>query len=146
VLASVFRTGGTGTMTIYFQDAPVAGKILQLFGACVTNADCGGGTGVCDANFCLGTPDLFGAGLPIATASMHFQEIDNIQAPNIGVATHTLDVEQVTAPPFTVDGHRVQFGNVGQRWRATLTGESQRSNPVTPKIKTALQGTAVITP
>jgi hypothetical protein len=146
VLASVFRTGGTGTMTIYFQDTPVAGKILRLYDSCMTNADCSGGTGVCDGRFCLGTPDLFAAGIPIATASMHYQEIDNIQAPNIGVATHTLDVEQVTAPPFTVDGHPVQFGNAGQRWRVTLTGESVRTDPVTPKIETVLQGTAVITP
>jgi hypothetical protein len=91
------------------------------------------------------TPDSFKAGLPVMTATVRSQNILNVQAPNLGVATNFSEFTQTGASPFTLNGQPYQIGRVGVLERLFSTGEGTRTDPIAPKSFTVVAGNAVVT-
>ena len=90
-------------------------------------------------------PLSFAAGTPIATASLRFQDILNVQSPNRGVAEGHGEFATQTAEPFTFGNETLRFGQVGLVHRVSTFGEGLRTNPVIPRSSVLLAGDAVNT-
>jgi hypothetical protein len=90
-------------------------------------------------------PASFASGVPIVTATIRSQTINNVQAPNVGVDTNFAEFTQTGVSPFTLNGIAYQLGRVGILKRLFYTGENKRTDPITPKSFTVMVGNAVVT-
>jgi hypothetical protein len=90
-------------------------------------------------------PASFAIGQPIVTATVRSQNILNVQAPNLGVATNFGELVQTGISVFDLDGQTYQIGRVGLMERTFSTGEGTRTNAVIPQSFTILSGNAVVT-
>ncbi len=93
----------------------------------------------------FGNPASFDSGIPIVTATIRSQNINNVQAPNVGVDANFAEFTQTGVSPFTLSGISYQLGSVGILKRLFYTGENTRTDPVTPKSFTVMAGNAVVT-
>jgi len=99
-LGNLIVTAAPGTLTVYFNDTPGS-----------------------DFN----DPESFASGQPIATFSVHYHNILNVQAPDQGISSATADLQQLNADPFTLDGLRYRMGRKGLRERVVTTGQGTRT-------------------
>ena len=104
-VGNMIVTAAPGTLTIYFNDTP--------------GSD-------------FAQPGSFAAGQAIATFSVRYHNILNVQAPNEGIATAVADLVQPSASAFTLNGgpHRVGHQGFQLRVRATGPGTRTQVDPV----------------
>lgn len=114
----VFALASEGNITFYYQETPSAS---------------------------FDNPESFANGIPIATATVSFQDILNVQSPNRGVATGNGEFTITDAEPFTLGEETVRFSRPGVVQRITTFGEGLRTDPVTPRSTVLLAGSAVDT-
>jgi hypothetical protein len=98
-LGNLIATTAPGTLTIYFTDTPGS-----------------------DFN----DPRSFASGQPIATFSIQYHNILNVQAPNQGLSSAIADLVQLHADAFTLEGRRYFLGHKGLRERVWATGQGTR--------------------
>jgi hypothetical protein len=118
VISGVFVIDSAGMEVIYLKETP---------GAAFNN------------------PASFASGTPIFTATVHYQDILNVQAPNQGIANGFGEVTQTGIAPFTLGTQTYHLGREGLMLRATTIGEGTRTDPITPKSFVVLSGNAVVT-
>jgi hypothetical protein len=118
VLGSIFVVNSAGYTTFYYNDVP-------------------------SGNFTNSA--TFNAGTAIATGSVRFHDVLNVQAPNVGIATCEGEMDQLTSTPFVIGGVTNQLGYVGLVARISTTGEGTRTDPIAPASFTNLAGSAVVT-
>lgn len=116
IISNIFVIDSLGPMTFYYQSNPQA-----------------------DFN----NPTSFASGTPIATASVRFHNILNVQGPNQGIATNIGEVTQFTATPFTLGQETYQLGRAGLLHRLSATGQGTRTDPVIPRSFVLFAGNAV---
>lgn len=112
-LENLITTAAPGTLTIYHRAAP-----------CASFTD----------------PRSFAQGIPIATFSIRYHNVLNVQAPNSGIATAVADLVQTTGPIFTFDGSRRYLGVRGLRLRLEATGQGRRTQEEPLKATFVLGG------
>ncbi len=117
-LGNIITTAAPGTLTIYFNKAP-------------------GGS--------FSDPESFAKGEPIATFSLHYHNVLNVQAPDHGITSAIADLDQLTATQFSFDGRQHRLGRKGLRERIDASGQGTRTqvNPVQAFFLTG--GTIVLT-
>jgi hypothetical protein len=103
ILTEVFVINSLGNMTFYFDNSPSP------------------------RNF--NDPDSFASGTPIATASMRYQDILLVQAPDKGLAQGVAEVTQLTATPFTLGGTSYTLGQPNLLYRFSSLGNGTRTDP-----------------
>jgi hypothetical protein len=118
VISSVFVIDSVGVTTYHFNGVP---------------------------NASFGNPSSFNSGVPIVTATIRYQDILNVQAPNLGIATGTGEFTQNGLASFSLNGQTYRVGRVGMVQRIVTTGEGTRTDPVTPKSFVVQAGNTVIT-
>jgi hypothetical protein len=117
-LGNLIVTAAPGTLTIYF------------------NHSAGG-----DFN----QPASFAIGQPIATFSVQFHNVLNVQTPDQGIASAIADLVQIEADRFTLDGNRSRFGRQGLLERVWSTGQGTRTQAAPPQAFFLLGGQVVVT-
>jgi hypothetical protein len=117
-LGNIIVTAAPGTLTIYFTDTP-------------------GG----DFNH----PTSFASGQPIATFSVQYHNVLNVQAPNQGISSATADLLQRTAASFTLDEHQYHLGYKGLRARIWTTGQGTRTRVDPLRAFFLLGGNVIVT-
>jgi hypothetical protein len=90
-------------------------------------------------------PESFTRGKPIATFSLRYHNVLNVQAPNQGVVAASVDLVQTRARPFTLDQCRLRFGRHGLRARLSATGQGTRTQPEPLEAFFLIGGHIVIT-
>ncbi len=113
---AIFALDSVGQITFYYQSAPSADWAY---------------------------PESFANGTPIATASVSFQDILNVQAPNRGISVGNGEFTVKTVSPFDLNGETVFFTRPGLTYRVFTTGEGLRTNAVIPQSSVLLAGNAV---
>lgn len=103
ILTEVFVLNSLGTMTFYFDDSPPGRDFSD--------------------------PTSFTSGIPIATASMRYQDILLVQAPDKGLAQGVAEVTQLTATPFTLAGTSYTLGQPDLLYRFSTIGNGTRTDP-----------------
>jgi len=116
ILSDVFVINAVGTMTIYFDETP--------YGRSFDDA----------ASFASGTP--------IATTSMRYHDVLLVQSPNKGLASGTMELTQLSASIFNLNGQDYQFGQPNQFYRLTSIGNATRTNTDPPVSFVLLAGNA----
>jgi hypothetical protein len=117
VLTDVFTIDSQGTITFYFNESPP------------------------DRSF--DNSASFASGTPIATASIRYQDILLVQAPNKGLASGVSEATQLDATAFTLDGQSYQFGYPDLLYRYSTIGNGTRVDPGPPISYVLLAGNAV---
>jgi hypothetical protein len=118
LLGNIIATAAAGQMTIYFNEA---------VGADFTN------------------PASFTTGRPIATFSVRFQNILNVQSLNSGESTAVADLTQLQARSFALDGRNLRLGQPALRARLFGTGQGTRTQVDPPKSSFLLAGNVRVT-
>ena len=118
VISGVFVLNAIGNTTFYFNSYP-------------------------GANF--SNPASFRSGQPIATYTGRYQNVLNVQGPNLGISTNLADMTQQTGSAFEWGGQTYTFGQAGMTLRSFFTGEGTRTDPVLPKSFVVGAGTAAPT-
>ena len=118
VISSVFAIDSAGATTFYFN--PAAGASFH-------------------------DPQSFTKGSKIVTADVRYQNVLNVQAPNLGIATGVGELVQHSAAAFTLGGQSYQLGHTGMIQRIATTGEGTRTDAVKPVSFVVLSGNAVDT-
>jgi hypothetical protein len=73
-------------------------------------------------------PDSFRSGIPVQTSTLHQQAIvDTLGGTFTAVFANTIS----STRPFTINGTTFRFGQRGQTWRATITGQLNATPPPT---------------
>jgi hypothetical protein len=85
-------------------------------------------------------------GRSIASFSVHFQDMLNVQAPNVGEETGSAWAVQTAAGIFHLGAHSYRFGRLGLNERFFTTGEGRRTQATPPKSEFALAGNATVLP
>ena len=117
-LGNIIATAAVGTMTIYFNQAP---------GADFTN------------------PASFTNGQAIATFSVRFQNILNVQSPDSGESTAVADLTELQVRSFAADGRKLRLGQPELRARLFATGQGTRTQVDPPKSSFLLAGNITVT-
>jgi hypothetical protein len=99
-LGNLIITAGTGTLTVYLNETP-------------------GGD--------FANPKSFARGTPVATYSMRYHSVLNVQQPNSGITTISADTVQLTATAFRLQGRRQSLGARGLRQHISATGQGTRT-------------------
>jgi hypothetical protein len=118
VISTVFALDSAGITTWYYNPTPAAS---------------------------FANPASFANGAAIATGNVRYQDILNVQGPNLGIATGAGEMVQTTAASFQLGGQTYQVGAPGWMLRLATTGEGHRTDPVAPKSFVFLAGNAVVT-
>ncbi len=118
IISNVFILDSVGTVVYYYNYTPTA-----------TFAD----------------PHSFATGIPILTETVHYQDIWNVQTPNVGIATGNFEVMQTALTPFTINGQTYHIGRVGLTGRGFSAGEATRTNPITPILFVVHSGYEMVT-
>lgn len=118
LLGNIIATAAVGKLTIYFNQAPWAD---------FTN------------------PASFTNGQPIATFSVRFQNILNVQSPDLGESTAVADLTQLQARSFTLDGRNHRLGQPALVARLFATGRGTRTQVDPPKSSFLLAGNITVT-
>jgi hypothetical protein len=118
LLGNIIATAAVGKMTIYFNQAP-------------------------GADFAI--PASFANGQAIATFSVRFQNILNVQSPDSGESTAVADLTQLQARSFTLDGRNHRLGQPALVARLSATGQGTRTQVVPPKSSFLLAGNITVT-
>ena len=113
---AIFALDSVGQITFYYQSAPTAD---------------------------WPSPSSFANGTPIATASISFQDILNVQAPNRGISVGNGEFTVETVTPFDFDGNTLVFTRPGLTYRIFTTGEGLRTDALIPQSSVLLAGNAV---
>jgi hypothetical protein len=74
-------------------------------------------------------PASFGLGQAFATYETRYYNVLNVQAPNQGVTTATVELTQLKHGGFTVGKHRFHWGRTGLRLRLSAAGQGTRTQP-----------------
>ncbi|MGI8825634.1 MAG: hypothetical protein ACR2JC_08310 [Chloroflexota bacterium] len=78
------------------------------------------------ANGQFANPNTFKDGTPIQISTLHQQVVKN----NVTGSFSAVNFNTITsATPFTTNGHTVQLGRVGQKFRVFLSGQSVSTPP-----------------
>lgn len=117
-VGNMIVTAAPGTLTIYFNDTP--------------GSD-------------FAHPGSFASGHAIATFSVRYHNILNVQAPNEGIATAVADLVQLSASAFTLNGRQHRLGHQGFQLRVRATGQGTRTQ-VDPVRAFFLLGAQAIVP
>jgi hypothetical protein len=112
-LENLITTAAPGTLTIYYRPTPGA-----------TFSD----------------PRSFAQGTPVATFSIRYHNVLNIQSPNAGIATAAADLVQTSGRVFTFGGNRSFLGVRGVRLRLEATGQGRRTQEQPLKATFVLGG------
>jgi hypothetical protein len=119
VISGVFVVDSIGTIVYYYHATPSAS---------------------------FADPQSFATGIPILTATVHYQDVLNVQAPNLGIASGDAEIVQTDVAPFTLsDGKTYHMGRVGLTGRSYSTGEGTRTNPVLPASFVVMSGYQLVT-
>lgn len=118
LLGNLIATAATGQMNIYFNRDP---------GADFSN------------------PASFSSGRLVASFSVRFQNILNVQSLNLGLSTAVADLTQQQARSFTFDGRNLHLGQPALRARLFATGQGTRTQVDPPKSSFVLAGNITIT-
>jgi hypothetical protein len=118
VISSVFVLNAAGTINIYFNDTP--------------RGD-------------FSDPASFGKGTPIASFSVRYQSILNVQSPNRGIETLTGELAEHTVSTFSLGGQQYRLGRPGLMQRLDFTGEGVRTDPVLPAATIFGAGATTVT-
>lgn len=118
LLGNIIATAAMGRLTIYFNPAP-------------------------GADFTI--PASFANGQPIATFSVRFQNILNVQSPDSGESIAVADLTQRQAHSFTLDGRNLRLGQHALRARLFATGQGTRTQVDPPKSSFLLGGNITVT-
>jgi len=90
-------------------------------------------------------PASFKAGTLIAATSGRYQDVLNVQGPNLGIASTSADLAQQSAVPFTYNGQPYTFGQPGLAEHLWFTGEGTRTDPVIPRSFVVGAGNVTVT-
>ena len=115
---NIITTSAPGEMSIYLRDTP-------------------------GANFA--NPASFAIGAVIATYSVRYFNVLNVQAPNQGVIATTVELTQRKTKPLAQGHQRCQFGRVGLRARISANGEGTRTVVAPVQAVFLVGGTVVVT-
>jgi hypothetical protein len=118
VISSVFVLNAAGTINVYFNDTP--------------RGD-------------FSDPASFGKGTPIASFSVRYQSILNVQSPNRGIETLTGELVEHTVSTFSLGGQQYRLGRPGLMQRLDFTGEGVRTDPVLPAATIFGAGSTTVT-
>jgi hypothetical protein len=89
-------------------------------------------------------PSSFARGRVIATSTLRFQNIINVQSPAQAVSIGSGGAEQRSAKLFSLGGKQYRFGRVGLEERIFATGEGTLLEPTLPRSVVFLAGSASI--
>ena len=84
------------------------------------------------------------SGDTVATCAVAIQNVINVQAPQAGIANGSGALQLESTDPFTLAGQEVVIGEPGLRYRITLTGQGQLSNPETPEATILVAGNGIV--
>lgn len=112
-LENLITTAAHGTLTLYYRATPGAS---------------------------FSAPRSFAQGIPIATFSIRYHNVLNVQAPNSGIATAVADLTQTAGPLFSFNGGRRYLGVRGLRLRLEATGQGRRTQEEPLKATFVLGG------
>lgn len=118
VLGNIFVINATGKTDIYF--SPTGGASFD-------------------------NPASFTVGKHVATLEGGYQNILNVVAPNLGIATGVADLVQTFAEPFVLEGRPQVLGRRGLLQRCFYTGQGTRTDPAGPRATTVYGGHTVVT-
>jgi hypothetical protein len=90
-------------------------------------------------------PGSFALGAPIATYAVRYHNVLNVQTPNQGVVTASVEMEQRTAQVVGTGDVRRRFGRPGLRARLTASGQGTRTQPDPVQAFFLVGGSAVVT-
>jgi hypothetical protein len=90
-------------------------------------------------------PTSFKTGTLIATTSGRYQDVLNVQGPNLGIASTSADLTQQSAVPFTYYGSTYTFGQPGLAEHLWFTGEGTRTDAVIPRSFVVGAGNVTLT-
>ncbi len=102
VLDNLTTTAANVSITWYFNETPLGASFEDL--------------------------TTFAGGAAIASHDARFQNIINVQEPNVGVFMMYGTVEQLSAEPFTLAGQVYQFGQAGWVGRSENFGQGTRAS------------------
>jgi hypothetical protein len=117
-LGNIIITAAPGTLTICFNDTP--------------GSD-------------FSQPASFATGQPIATFSVQYHNILNVQGLNEGISSALADLVQQSASSFSLNGRRHHLGHQGLHLRVRATGQGTRTQ-VDPVKAFFLLGAQAIVP
>lgn len=117
-MRGLFTLNSTGTITFYLQPSPSA-----------TFTD----------------PLSFAGGVPIAVASLRYQDMLNVIGPNRGLVVGSGEFIQSSATPFTLSGNSYRFGREQMIQRISTYGDAVRTDAIIPRSSVLLSGNSVDT-
>ncbi len=117
-LANIIVTSAPGTLTIYFKETPGA-----------------------DFN----NPESFASGQPIATFSVRYHNVLNVQAPDEGITSAVAELVQQSANSFTLNERLLRLGRRGLQERIQASGQGRRTQIDPVKAFFLVGANAVIT-
>jgi hypothetical protein len=89
-------------------------------------------------------PASFGHGQAIATFATRYYSVLNVQAPNQGITTVTVELTQLRASQFALAGQRLRLGRPGLRARLSATGQGARTQPNPVRAFYLVGGSAIL--
>lgn len=92
----------------------------------------------------FGNPASFAGGQAIATFTIRYYNVLNVQAPNQGVAAATVELTQNHDGAFSLGGQRFRLGRPGLRARLSASGQGTRTQPDPLRAFFLVGGSAVI--
>src|ERR1051326_4638604 len=92
----------------------------------------------------FGDPGSFAGGHAVATFSIRFYNVLNVQAPNQGIADATVELTQSQAGSFSLSGQRFRLRRPGVRARLSASGQGTRPQPDPLRAFYLVGGSAVI--
>ncbi len=88
-------------------------------------------------------PASFARGQAIATFATRYYNVLNVQAPNQGITTASVELTQLHANQFTLASQRLRWGRPGLRARLSASGQGTRTQPDPLRAFFLLGGSAV---
>jgi hypothetical protein len=117
IIENIFAVNATGTLTIYFNEAPKSD---------------------------FKDAKTFASGVAIASYAIRAQSIINVISPNTGLNTAIIEATQQNASGFKLDSAEYVFGHPKLLHRYSHTGFGKRSNVEPPRAVIVVAGYAVV--
>ena len=90
-------------------------------------------------------PTSFAQGRSIAVFSTRYHNVLNVQAPNQGITTASVELMQLRANVFALSRQRFSLGRPGLRARLSANGQGTRTQPDPVRAFFLVGGSAVVT-
>jgi hypothetical protein len=92
----------------------------------------------------FGDPAAFSAGTQVASGSVAIQDVLNVQAPQVGIASGNGTLTIDTTTPFTLGDTEITIAAPGTRYRLWFTGQATLEDPATLQAFVLVAGNGVV--